>query len=230
MEDMFNFSCQKTGNCCNKMEIFLNPFDILEIASCKGITTSEVIDRYVIFLENAKQGIQRPIFKEARNGFCSFNENKLCTIHMNRPLSCRLFPLNRKNGKLYNSNSSFCKGLKVEKEITIDKYITGEGLKEYIEGADLYHNLIEDLTKKYDFSKIDYYLKSLFFIILYDFDRVFVEYTKYDLSSMEKLKLSLHVAKYLGDNYFSLSDYSKEELLNNIFNLGDSYIDKNIKG
>ena len=228
-KEKFNFKCQMTGNCCYKMEIFLNPFDILQIASALGTSTTETIDRYLLFLENRKQGFPRPIFKAAREGFCSFNIDKKCTIHQNRPLSCRLFPLAKKKNIIYNTNSDFCLGLKIGEEISLQDYLLQEGAGLYIVEADSYYKLMEKIMGKTDFSQVNIYLKDIFYLVLYDIDKVFNEYSYLKLSSMEKLALSLNIAEYIAENYFPLKEYSKEELLENIFIRGDQYIAENIK-
>lgn len=131
-----------TACCCTNMEIFLNPFDILQISIKTNMTTSEVIDKYILFLEDKETGLRRPILKNARIGLCSFNENKLCTIHDNRPLSCRLFPLARIDGQFYLQKAEFCKGLKEENYIELKDYLIEDNGKDYNNSTELYHEIV----------------------------------------------------------------------------------------
>ncbi|MCI0502024.1 MAG: YkgJ family cysteine cluster protein [Fusobacteria bacterium] len=226
-KQVFNFNCQMTGNCCNKMEIYLNPYDILQIATSLNTTTTEIINKHLIFLENKQQGLQKPIFYKARTTYCDFNKDKKCQIHKKRPLSCRLFPLIRKNGKFYNSNSSFCQGLSSMNQQNIDSYLVEQEALEYIAEADVYHKLLTLVVEKYDLKNIDQYLLQLFYLVLFDYDQVFYEYEIAD--NKEKNRFAIHIAEFLVENYFNNINYDKEDLLNKIFVEGDRYLAESIK-
>lgn len=217
-----------TACCCTNMEIFLNPFDILQIASKTNSSTSEIIDKYILFLEDKESGLRRPIFKNARIGLCSFNHEKLCSIHENRPLSCRMFPLARIKGEFYLQQAEFCQGLKVVSKIELSDYLSEDDGMEYIKSADIYHEIIENLKNHYpDMIKNKYYF-DLLNIIIFDID-YFYNNELNDINNIDKLKLSLHVAKKLMESFRKSKHKSKEELLENLYQEGDTFIAKNIK-
>lgn len=217
-----------TACCCTNMEIFLNPFDILQIANKTNLTTSEIIDKYILFLEDKESGLRRPILKNARIGLCSFNQEKLCTIHDHRPLSCRLFPLARIKGKFFLQQAEFCQGLKVDNIIELSDYLSEDDGVEYIKSADLYHEIIETLKNLYPSLIKNKYYFDLLNIILFDID-YFYNYELNEISNIDKLKLSFHLANKLMES-FSKSDYTKkEDVLENLYLEGDRFIAKNIK-
>lgn len=217
-----------TACCCTNMEIFLNPFDILQISIKTNMTTSEVIDKYILFLEDKETGLRRPILKNARIGLCSFNKNRLCTIHDRRPLSCRLFPLARIKGEFYLQKAEFCQGLEVDNIIELSDYLNEDRGEEYLKSADMFHEVIDDLKNNYSDMIINKYYYDLLNIILFDID-YFYNYELNEIYNFDKIKLSIHLAKKLMES-FSKSGYcNKEELLENLYLEGDIFIDKNIK-
>jgi uncharacterized protein len=217
-----------TACCCTNMEIFLNPFDILQIAFKNNMTTSEVIDKYVLFLENKETGLTRPILKSARIGLCTFNENKLCTIHDHRPLSCRLFPLARIDGEFYLQQAEFCKGLKENNFIELSDYLNEDEGEEYLKSSDLYHEVIEDLKNVYPDMIRNKYYYDLLNIILFDFD-YFYNGGLNELHNLDKIKLSIHLAKKIMESFRKEVNMDKEEFLENLYIEGDIFIAKNIK-
>lgn len=217
-----------TACCCTNMEIFLNPFDILQIASKTNLTTTEIIDKHILFLEDKKTGLRRPILKNARIGLCSFNENRLCTIHDCRPLSCRLFPLARIKGEFYLQQVEFCQGLIVDNIIELSDYLNEDEGVEYIKSADLYHDIIENL-KNHDADIIkNKYCYDLLNIIIFDID-YFYNNELSEIYNLDKIKLSIHLAKKLMESFSRSKNKSKEELLENLYQEGDTFIAKNIK-
>lgn len=217
-----------TACCCTNMEIFLNPFDILQIAKEVKITTSEVIDKYILFLKCKDTGFIRPILKSARIGLCDFNKNKLCRIHDHRPLSCRLFPLARIEGDYYLQEAEFCQGLKVDNKIDLSEYLREDSGEEYIESADLYHKTMEDLKTSNSAVLDNKYYYDLINIILFDFD-YFYNGELNELKNSEKIKLSFYLIDKLVELFKGHSEMAKEELLENLYLEGDKFIAKNIK-
>lgn len=210
------------------MEIFLNPFDILQISIKIKMTTSEVIEKYVLFLEDKESGLTRPILRDARNGLCSFNKENLCTVHDHRPLSCRLFPLARIKGEFFLQQAEFCQGLKSDRIIQLSDYLNEDSGKEYLYFADMYHQIIQDLkTNHTALIKNKYYynlLNILFFDISY-----FYNYEIEKLQNAEKIMLSIHLAKKLMELFSNRQNLNKEELLDKLYLEGDNFIAKNFK-
>lgn len=217
-----------TACCCANMEIFLNPYDILQIAVKTNMRTNNIIDKYILFLEDKETGLTRPILKSARIGLCNFNKNKLCSIHDHRPLSCRLFPLARINGEFFLQKEEFCQGLKVDNNMKLSDYLNEDTGEEYLKSADLYHLIIEDL--KYNGSDIikNKYYYNLLNTIIFDFD-YFYNGEFNEFNNNDKIQLSFHLAKYLIESVKKQPEYDKEDLLKNLYLEGDIFIAKNIK-
>jgi len=222
----FKFDCQKTAHCCENMEIFLNPFDILKISKKLDNTTTQIIDKYIIFLENTENGLYRPIIKSARRGLCIFNIDKLCSIHNSRPLSCRLFPLARINKEYILQDVDFCKGLKENIANRLLDYIKEDSGIDYLSMADLFHEKYEKLKNLNTGLLNDKYYNNLLNVLLYDFDYFYNGELNY-LNCKDKAKLSFYLVENLIEIYDSSKVYDKEVIIEKLFLEGDKFLDKN---
>jgi len=217
-----------TACCCTNMEIFLNPYDILQLAKKNKISTTEVIETYVLFLKSKDTGFIRPILNSARSGLCCFNKNKLCSIHDHRPLSCRLFPLARIGGEYFLQDAGFCQGLKMDYTMKLSEYLSDDDGEEYLNSADLYHKIMDDLKVSGSSIIENEYYYDLLNILLFDFD-YFYNGEYYDLKNIEKSLLSFHLAEKLIETFNTDPEIDKEKLLENLYIEGDRFIAKNIK-
>lgn len=224
----FRFKCQMTACCCTNMEIFLNPYDILQIAKKCSITTSEVLDKYILFLKDKESGIIRPIFKSARTGLCDFNLNKLCTIHSHRPLSCRLFPLGRIDGDFYLQEAKFCQGLEVNDIVQLFDYLKDDEGNLYLKMTDIYHKLVNSLKNENLAILDNSYYNDLLNVLLYDFD-YFYNGDYNHLSSIEKILLSFHLINILIEEFNKKIISDNQLLIDKLYLEGDKFIAKNIK-
>jgi len=222
----FNFNCHMTACCCQNMEIFLNPYDILKISENLNVTTTEIIDEFILFLEDRETGLFRPILKSARTGLCKFNIDKLCTIHVNRPLSCRLFPLARISGKFLLQQAPFCTGLTDITSIKLTDYLNESSVEEYLSMSDLYH-LKYDVLKNLNngLLKNEYY-NNLLNILLYDIDFFYNGELK-NINSKDKFTLSLYLVDKLLDIFKLNRSYDKKMIIEELFMEGDKFIVKN---
>lgn len=221
--EAFHFRCTLSGSCCRNMEIFINPYDVLRLAGRLGITTTGLIAGHLLFLENREQGLQKPVFKAAREGVCAFNRERRCTVHSDRPLSCRLFPLARKDGAFYLQDAPYCKGLLQDRTITLEEYLEGEEADVYLEQAGGYHELLRDTAASGTLRDADPWLIQLFFLVLFDYDQVFgLEYPLED--PRDKSRLCIHLAGQLARNWFGKPLLDREAVLRTMFEEGDRFV------
>jgi uncharacterized protein len=94
LQDKLPLTCSRTGTCCHGNAVMLNPWELVCLANEKKITPREFRDLYCEFggirlWFNGKAGWNE---KQA----CSqYIDNFGCSVHLGRPLACRLFPLGR---------------------------------------------------------------------------------------------------------------------------------------
>lgn len=82
----YSYTCNGCGRCCYDKRIHVNPYEIARIAEHFGTSTTEVIRMRV--------DVDSTLAVQA-DGACTFLEDGSCTIHADRPLACRLYPLGR---------------------------------------------------------------------------------------------------------------------------------------
>jgi uncharacterized protein len=137
-DTLFGFSCGRCIGCCRDKKIQLNPYEITRMACHLSISTTDFITQYTV---------RGTILKNNEDGTCIFLETKGCTIHPDRPLVCRLYPLGRHiRHPWVETFSQFepepgCKGTFIQGG-TIENYLEAQGAFPFMHAADLYLELL----------------------------------------------------------------------------------------
>ena len=93
-QDILPLSCSRTGNCCQGKLVLLNPWELVSLAKEKKNTPREFRDLYCEF-GGIRLRFNRKI-EWSENEACSqYVDNFGCSVHLGRPLACRLYPLGR---------------------------------------------------------------------------------------------------------------------------------------
>lgn len=83
----FSYECHGCGLCCHGKRIQTNPYEVLRLARNRGLRTGDFIGR---FME-----AEGPFLRVREDGGCVFLEGTSCSVHDDRPLVCRTYPLGR---------------------------------------------------------------------------------------------------------------------------------------
>src|SRR4030043_1986881 len=128
LEDKFRFSCHKGllcfNTCCNDVNIFLTPYDVLRMRRGTRLSSGEFLKRYTIALLG-DEGLPLVVLKmiEDENKSCPFVASDGCKIYQDRPWSCRMYPIfppsSTEEGFFIKEGNS-CLGFKEEKWWTIE--------------------------------------------------------------------------------------------------------------
>jgi Fe-S-cluster containining protein len=86
--ETFGYQCSRCLKCCHHKRIQLNPYEIARLARNRGLTTSEFRAAWT------EKGVGLAL-SQTENGACVFLGSEGCTVHTDRPLACRLYPLGR---------------------------------------------------------------------------------------------------------------------------------------
>ena len=86
--ETFGYVCHRCRKCCHHQNIQLNPYEVARLARNRGLTTSEFRAAWTV--EGA--GLH---LAQTDSGACVFLGDEGCTVHPDRPLVCRLYPLGR---------------------------------------------------------------------------------------------------------------------------------------
>ena len=97
-DDTFQFRCRQCGSCCrDRVDILLSPFDLCRMAKELGEPLHQVFDKYGYLYVGGMSKVPLVSLKMREdNGQCYFlSEDNRCSIQMNKPAVCALFPLGR---------------------------------------------------------------------------------------------------------------------------------------
>lgn len=85
-DSRFSYRCTRCNSCCVDKRIQVNPYEIARLAHNRGVSTAEARDTFT----TADSAL-----RQRQDGRCIFLGDQGCTVHADRPLVCRLFPLGR---------------------------------------------------------------------------------------------------------------------------------------
>jgi hypothetical protein len=154
LQDKLPLTCSRTGTCCFGKQVLLNPWELACIANAKKITPKEFRDTYCEF-----GGIRLRF--DGENGWkkqkaCSQYVNGFgCSVHVGRPLSCRLNPLGRQiqSGEIYymHLGNEFpcldgCPEVLGLPYLNVREYLEGQVTEKFEKAQDEYLNLMQNIA------------------------------------------------------------------------------------
>jgi Fe-S-cluster containining protein len=131
----FSFSCSRCITCCRHKRIQVNPYEIARLAANCRLTTADFIERYTH--NNAT------ILNWDEESSCVFLTAAGCSVHADRPLVCRLYPLGRHvlaSGEEHFSEiepDQGCTGVYGNDGMIAD-YLDAQGTRPFMAAADSY--------------------------------------------------------------------------------------------
>ncbi|MDB5679634.1 YkgJ family cysteine cluster protein [Sphingomonas bacterium] len=128
----FSYQCTRCNSCCTGKRIQVNPYEIARLARNRGISTAELRDRFT----------DDGALKQDDADACVFLGEQGCSVHPDRPLVCRLFPLGRTilaDGSVsYGEvDRSWARGHFGTGGVVMD-YVEAQGAAPFIHAADAY--------------------------------------------------------------------------------------------
>lgn len=138
----FSYQCAACSRCCHHKKIQLNPYELARLARSQRMDAAAFRERYVtghIFL------------RQKADGACVFLGDKGCTVHPDRPLVCRLYPL----GRIVDGEGEQFVELTPHPQTegvygtgsTIGDYLDAQGAGPFMKAADAYYQLFRRLTR-----------------------------------------------------------------------------------
>jgi uncharacterized protein len=137
-ESAFSYACGACGRCCHDKQIRVSPYELARLASSRGLSTSLLIERYT------EGGTTLSV---RGDGGCVFLSPRGCTVHADRPLVCRLYPLGRVAGS--DGSERFVdhpphpetEG-RYGEDGTIAEFLEGQGVGPYLLASDRYYDVL----------------------------------------------------------------------------------------
>jgi Fe-S-cluster containining protein len=154
LHDELPLTCTRSGTCCHGKQVFLNPWEIAQLAREKQLSTKEFTSLYCDF-----GGILlRFNGKKDKSGFpaCSqYIEDFGCSVHKGRSLACRLYPLGRQiqnneskyifQGEQFPCLNGCTEVLKLPK-LSVSEYLKGQQTNDFELAQDAYLEVMQNLA------------------------------------------------------------------------------------
>lgn len=144
--ESFSFLChpdvQCFTHCCRQLELALTPYDVLRLRQATGLSSEELLDKYIIIEQDGTDIFPRYYLSMVDDGqaSCVFVGKDGCAVYQHRPGACRTYPLGRGVSRGHNNtvNEFFvllrephCLGFSEKTVQTIDSYNKSQDLERY---------------------------------------------------------------------------------------------------
>ena len=154
IQDKLPLTCSRKGTCCHGKLVLLNPWELAILAREKKITPMEFRDQYCDF-----GGIRLRFDAEARwrgQQACSqYVVGFGCSVHLGRPLACRLYPLGRQIQSevihyMYQGDAfpclDGCPEVSGLPQLSVGEYLKGQQTGNFEKAQDAYLDMVEHIA------------------------------------------------------------------------------------
>ncbi len=153
-ESVLPLTCSRSGTCCFGKDVMLNPWELVCFSKEKKLTTRAFRDLYCKFggIQLAFNG--KPD-KKGQPACSQYIDNVGCSVHLGRPLACRLYPLGRyiqfnKAHYMYQGNQFPCLNDCAEvlelPKLSVGEYIKGQEAAEFENAQDEYLIVMQNIA------------------------------------------------------------------------------------
>jgi Fe-S-cluster containining protein len=238
LEDRFKFSCHKGlpcfNTCCNDINIFLTPYDVLRMRRSIEISSGEFLKRYTVALLG-DEGLPLVVLKmlEDENKSCPFVLSDGCGIYQDRPWSCRMYPIfpaSSKEEEFWIEEKPSCLGSKEEKQWTIEEWKKAQGIDIYDKMNESYkvitfHDYFQKGNKLdsgkakmlykacYDMDEFKRFIFETRFFDIYDIEKEGIEKIKEDEEELLNFGYRWVRSNLFGEDTLKLKDKEMDKLL-----------------
>ncbi len=139
----FSYECNRCTRCCSDKRIRVNPYEVYRLSRAVGVSTTDFLARHTV-----AQGTE---LARTDDGRCVFLGPGGCTVHTDRPLVCRLYPLGRQvslgqpDRFIHLESHPESEGVFGEAG-TVADYLAAQGAEPFMHAADVYLDLVASLA------------------------------------------------------------------------------------
>ncbi|MEI8049057.1 MAG: YkgJ family cysteine cluster protein [Bacteroidota bacterium] len=154
IQDTLPLTCLRTGTCCHGKLVLLNPWELVCLAREKKITPREFRDLYCEF-GGIRLRFDGKVGWKEQHACSQYVANFGCSVHLGRPLSCRLYPLGRqiqsKEVHYMYLGDEFpclegCPEVSGLPHLTVGEYLKGQVTTKFEKAQDEYLELMQNLA------------------------------------------------------------------------------------
>jgi Fe-S-cluster containining protein len=153
-QSILPLTCSRSGTCCFGKAVLLNPWELLNLSREKKTTPREFRDLYTDFggIRLRFDGKQD---KKGQNSCSQYIPNFGCSVHLGRPLACRLYPLGRQiqsnkahymfEGETFPCLTDCAEVLELPK-LSVGEYLKGQQAGEFEKAQDEYLTIMQNIA------------------------------------------------------------------------------------
>jgi len=154
IQDILPLTCSRKGTCCHGNRVMLNPWELACLSREKGITPKEFRDLYCD-LGGIRLRFDGAAGWREKRACSQYIENFGCSVHLGRPLACRLFPLGREIQSeevhyMYQGDEfpclEGCPEVSGLPHLSVGEYLNGQGTERFEKAQDEYLGLMQHLA------------------------------------------------------------------------------------
>jgi len=154
LHDKLPLTCSRTGTCCHGKSVLLNPWELMCLAREKKITPREFRNLYCEF-GGIRLKFNGAVGWKNQQACSQYITGFGCSVHLGRPLACRLYPLGRqiqseKVHYMHEGNEFPClegcpevTGLPY---LTVGEYLAGQVTEKFEKAQDAYLDLMQNIA------------------------------------------------------------------------------------
>ena len=153
-QDILPLTCSRTGTYCFGKSVWLNPWEILCFSKEKKTTAKVFRDLYCEF-GGIKLRFDGKQDNKGQQACSQYEDNVGCSVHLGRPLACRLYPLGRqiqfnKSEYMYQGDQFPCLNDCAEvlqlPKMSVGDYINGQEAGEFEKAQDEYLVIMQNIA------------------------------------------------------------------------------------
>lgn len=153
-QSILPLTCSRSGTCCFGKAVMLNPWELLKFSSEKKMTPRVFRDLYCEFGGIRLRFNGKPD-KKGQLACSQYVENMGCSVHLGRPLACRLYPLGRyiqfnKAHYMYQGDQfpclNDCSQVLELPKLSVGDYIKGQEAVQFEKAQDEYLLVMQNIA------------------------------------------------------------------------------------
>ena len=186
-DDSFQFACRPGiscfNRCCNDVNIFLSPYDVLRMKKRLGMTSGDFLEQHTLL--PIHKDMKTPVvvlrMNDDEGKTCPFVTDRGCSIYSDRPWPCRMYPLGlaaqkdtpdgwRGDRFYFLLQEEACQGYNEPRQWTVREWLDDQKIDEY----DIWGEQYKELTLHDFFEKggiLSPEKMRMFYTACYDLDK-----------------------------------------------------------
>ncbi|SDX99091.1 hypothetical protein SAMN05444411_11367 [Lutibacter oricola] len=153
-QSILPLTCSRSGTCCFGKAVMLNPWELLNFSKEKNISPREFRDLYCEFGGIRLRFDGKPD-KKGQKACSQYIDGAGCSVHLGRPLACRLYPLGRqiqfnKAEYIYHGDKFPCLNDCAEvlelPKFSVGEYLKGQQVEQFEKAQDEYLKVMQNIA------------------------------------------------------------------------------------